>query len=127
MSARPLPVHDLRDRVRVPDGGFTVDPRTGREITDGYAVSVHEERSKDVPEPDLTPADLETYVDNNDDLFADQHNEFGGWNDPRTNRVWLDVSTVVDDERTAVALGRAHDQIAVFDLGHGKEIPIDLA
>lgn len=106
----------LHQRLRTPDGGFTVDVRTGKDVTTGFAVATHEDRSVDIPANEIKGSHLQSFVDKNQDLFADERNKFGAWHDPDTGQVWLDVSTVVTDRGEAIELGKKHNQISIFHL-----------
>jgi hypothetical protein len=50
----------------------------------------------------------------------------GGWIDPRTDHVWLDLVTVVPEQLgpLAMALARANSQRAVFDLGRRRLVEV---
>jgi hypothetical protein len=54
------------------------------------------------------------------------HVHLGGWIDPRTGDVWLDLVTVVPEQlgSLALALARAHSQRAVFDLGRRRLVEV---
>jgi hypothetical protein len=112
---------DLSTALSVPDGGFTVDPHTGADVTGGYAVSVHPE-DETVLADQVTPGDLIEYVSRHTDALARPGAVFGGWRDPEDGRVYLDVSTLVSDRAAALALARQHDQLAVFDFAAGRSI-----
>jgi hypothetical protein len=104
----------------VPDGGFTVDPRTGADVTGGYAVSVHPAEGTVLAT--VTPGDLITYVVSHADALALPGSVFGGWKDPADGRVYLDVSTLVTDRSEALTLARVNDQLAVFDFSTGQSV-----
>jgi hypothetical protein len=110
----------LVDRVAVPDGGFTVDPRTGADVTGGYAVSLHPEAGRVLAK--VTPGALLEFVMTRSDLLTVPGNVFGAWRDPADGRVYLDVSTLVDDLDQALELARQHDQLAVYDFAAGRSV-----
>lgn len=112
-------------RIRQPDGGFTYQPLTGAEPKTGYALSIFPDRSFATDAKDLSLDDLDGYLDKNADLLADPNNYVGGWHDPATGKVFLDVSRVVTDEYEAATLARRHDQIAYFDLGRGASVTVN--
>lgn len=113
----------LLDRLTKPDGGFTYDPKTEGEPTSGYVVATHPDRSKIFTASTLTKEDLVNYVDDNWDLLQQAGEHLGAWHDPKTGKVWLDVSRVVADRAEAERLAREHKQIAFFDLKGGTSIP----
>lgn len=114
---------DLARRAQAPSGGFTVDPRTGTDVSSGYAVAIHPELSRVVSPGGQVKQALKDYVHDNPEAFEDPTNKFGAWHDPDTDQVWLDVSTVVSDRGEAVELGKRHNQIAIWDIVAGQEIP----
>jgi hypothetical protein len=107
--------------LAAPDGGFTIDP-TGRPVTDGYAVAIHPERSYTVPVDAVTADDLRRYAVRFGDLLAVPGTTFGGWHDPGSGTVWLDISWITHDLDEALATARQHDQIAIFDVRSGASI-----
>ncbi|XVV04506.1 hypothetical protein ACQPW3_03555 [Actinosynnema sp. CA-248983] len=113
----------LADALTVPDGGFTVDPATGAAVADGYAVSVdpYYERTHDQP---VTADDLAAYLVTAQRAFALPRRVLGGWHDPDSGRVHLDVSVVVPTLAEALELGRSAGQLAVFDLAAGNSVPV---
>lgn len=116
-------VHELSNRLAEPDGGFTIDVRTGREVAAGYAVSIFPQHSLELPLADATPAALCHYIEQHADVLADPHNRLGGWHDPETGRIWLDISLVLADRDEAIKWAEAANQIAIFDLGNFESIP----
>ena len=114
--------NDLAKRVKTPDGGFTVDPRTGKDVTSGFAVATDPKLSKEIDAKDVTGKTIQNYVNANKSALAGEGKMVGGWHDPDTGKVWLDVSTVTPDKNKAVKLAQDANQIAIFDLGSGKSI-----
>jgi hypothetical protein len=106
----------LAGELKTPDGGFTFNPRSGKPVTSGFAVAMHKDRSEEIDLADATPARLKSYVDKNKDLLDQDDNMFGGWHDPASGKVWLDISAVKSDKDEAIKLGKKHNQIAIFDL-----------
>ncbi|MDX8028812.1 hypothetical protein SK803_01255 [Lentzea sp. BCCO 10_0856] len=113
----------LAAALSVPDGGFTIDPATGAAVGDGYAVSVDPfyERTHDRP---ITARDLAAYLTTAQRALRLPRRVLGGWRDPESGRVHLDVSVVVPTLAEALELGRSAGQIAVFDLAAGKSTPV---
>lgn len=107
---------DLHNRLKEPDGGFTVDPRTGKDVTKGYAVAAFPERSKEIPLDQIQPSDIQSYADNNADVLGKEGHMLGGWHDPATSNVWLDVSIVTSSKSKAIRIAQETNQIAIFDL-----------
>jgi hypothetical protein len=112
-------------RVQRPDGGFTYNPAVGTEPVEGYALSIHPERSVAIDASKIKITDLADYVAKNGDILAEEGNHFGAWHDPASGKVFLDVSTVTKDAKAAEDLARRHDQIAYFDLKSGQSVTVN--
>jgi hypothetical protein len=132
--------------LREPDGGFTLDPHTGNSppgTGDGkgdgpYAVAVggtHTMGPIDVsenrsmfqtnanghsPMGDLITA----FIADNADKLSEPGMHLGGWHDPESNKVYLDVTEVFPKGSldAAMAAGTARNQIAITDLSTFKSI-----
>jgi hypothetical protein len=118
-------LHAIFDRLKKPDGGFTYHVTTGQEPTAGYALSIYPDRSFAKSDKDMTFEDLHNYAEKNLDLLASNDHYIGGWHDPRTGRVFLDVSKVTQDENEAHDLALKNDQIAYFDLHNMKSVEVN--
>ena len=112
-------IHELAMSLMVPDGGFSVDLKTGEHITGGYAVSIE---GHELPLKFATSLDLFDYILDNFDALHQDHRVFGGWHDPESGMVYLDVSEVYPDLDTAKRVAVERNQIAVFDLIAGESI-----
>src|SRR5581483_2604197 len=97
-----------------PDGGFSVNPADGSDVRTGYAVAVHPEYER-IYDGRVTSNDLHGYIERAKDALSLPGRVLGGWCDPATGRVYLDVSVVVPDLSEAMALARETDQLAIFD------------
>lgn len=111
----------MADALTVPDAGFTVDA-SGRDVTSGYAVSVHPDASQMFDH--VTSLDLIDYVIRNYDLLILPGRVFGGWRNPSSGYVYLDVSVVTHDLEEAMALGRDHEQLAIYDFSERSSLPV---
>ena len=119
--------NELLHLVSEPDGGFTFDPRAHTQPSTGYALSIHPERSQSFAAALLAPEDLTRYIASNRDLLDLPGNMLGAWHDPASHLVFLDVSTVTDNETDAAALALAHDQIAYYDLARHTSVTVNAA
>lgn len=107
-------------------GGFTYSIMTGTQPATGYAFSPYPQATRIVPSGRLTASGIKSYADRHADLLALDDHYLGAWRQvtDEIDRVWLDVSVVTGDRNTATALGSAFDQLSVFDLATGTEIPL---
>ena len=89
-----------------------------------FAVSIYKDREKVF---DATPTEFNVrdyLIENQDALDKSQH-MLGLWRNPDDGKVYVDISLYVPDLETALRLGRAHDQLAIFDLAAGETITVD--
>lgn len=114
---------ELAAACAVPDGGFTVDPVTGVTPRTGFAVSVHPQYEH-VTEAPVTPDELAAYLTRHAPILHVEGRAFGGWHNPDTGRVYLDVSIVVPTLAEALDHGRAARQLSVYDLATGACIDV---
>ena len=94
--------------------GFTVNAQTFEPITSGYAVAVLDTQNSFNAEG---AARVMEYVNNHPEV-----NAVGGWYNSENGRFYYDATIVVNDLATAVELGKANQQIAIFDLNNLEEI-----
>jgi hypothetical protein len=113
----------MADALSVSDGGFSVDPRTGRDVVGGYAVAAYPDREQQITGR-VTPADVRSFVYRNADLLAQGRGVVGGWREPGTGIAYLDVSRVVATRAEAVSVARAHTQVAYWDFAAGKSVDV---
>lgn len=106
------------------DGGFTYHPLTGTQPTKGFVVSLHKDRERVITAQEATVDALAQYAKDNWDLLTQSNNYMGGWHNPQDDKVYLDVSTVLDSEDEALRQGAAAQQLAIFDLEHGRSIEV---
>ena len=48
----------------------------------------------------------------------------GGWYESESGRFYYDCVMIVDDLQTALSLGRANEQLAIFDIGNAMVIEL---
>lgn len=116
----------MADALSVKDGGFSVDPVTGNDVTSGYAVSVHPDCERIILGT-VTTDDLRAYVADVADAATLPGRVLGGWRDPASGCAYLDVSIVVDTLADALRLARSHGQRAVFDFAALASVPVPAA
>ena len=115
------------NRLSKEDGGFTIQPVSGKEVEAGskhYGVSIagHE---KVISAKDLSRETIGGYVRQNSAMWRDSEKYFGGWHQPGTGKIFLDVSVVKDTPEEAEKIGRASHQEAYFDFENMRSVPID--
>ena len=96
--------------------GFTVNAATLQPVTTGYAVAVAATQNSFGLEG---LANVVKYVDEHPEI-----NAFGGWYNSQNRMYYFDATVIIEDLKTAIELGRANKQIAIFDLANG--LPINL-
>jgi hypothetical protein len=78
-------------------GGFTVDPRTGEDVTSGWSVAPRDNERK-IPAAESTPGDVRKYTEDNASRFVSgRATKLGGWEEDDENDVpthYLDTPTV---------------------------------
>lgn len=94
--------------------GYTVNAQTLEPVTTGYAVAVAD--TQDSFGPDGL-AKVVRYVQDHQEV-----NAFGGWYNSENGQYYYDATIIVDDLERAIELGRANNQIAIFDLANMREI-----
>lgn len=117
-----IPLTLLRNKLDT-DGGFTVrvDGLNAQEyITSGWAVSPYPEAEKVIDAKSVGSVNLVwaigDFIWKHRELLAQPNAYLGGWFDREDNKVYLDVSIVVDDKDKAVEIAQDHNQLAIFDL-----------
>lgn len=111
------------------DGGFTFSlygkpksPKTG------FALSIHKNTEAvvkgDMDDHEAATA-LRDYARTHRTALKAKNTYIGGWHNPEDGQVYLDVSTVVKSRDEAIRLGRANNQLAIYDLGKGETITIE--
>ncbi|MGY6655367.1 hypothetical protein ACXIZN_24715 [Amycolatopsis sp. TRM77291] len=116
----------MADALSVPDGGFSVNPDDGSDVRTGFAVAVHPECEQVFDGP-VTSSDLHEYIAQAKDALSLPGRILGGWRDPATGRVYLDVSVVTVGLSEAMALARETVQLAIFDFSAMESIPATVA
>jgi hypothetical protein len=103
-------------------GGFTYNLSTMGYVTKGFAVSVNPECTRVIDGP-VDAITLLTYASDNALLLDGREGKmFGAWLDTETGKTYLDVVTVFEHEWQAAYFGTRAGEIAIYDLGTGKEI-----
>lgn len=94
--------------------GFTINAATLAPVTTGYAVAVKDTQNSF---GFAGMVEVYKYIQNHPEV-----NAVGGWFNSDNGLFYFDATIVVNDLSTALELGRANDQIAIFDLNTLTEI-----
>ena len=102
-------------------GGFTLHRRTGQPVRTGVSVCADPDASLSFPLGDWDDDRVGTWFRSCLERLRGSDLHLGGWLDPTTGWVCLDVVRVYPPHRRreALRLGRAHRQKAAFDLSQG--------
>lgn len=65
---------------------------------------------------------ISDYAAQNAHVLAHPDAHIGGWTDQTSGKTYLDVSHNVQGRSAAISTGKAHNQIAIWDVKHAKEI-----
>lgn len=122
------PKKDLESLYKqIAAGGFTYSITSGTSPKKGFIVSPFPERSFAKPVKDLKPLDVLKYAVHNRDLLTNKDYYLGAWNDSETGKVFLDVVIDGVTDKKAEELALKHDQIAYYDIEHGKTVTVNRA
>ena len=117
--------HGLRRMIDV-DGGFTVDLRSGRPVERGISLCSRPSRSLRFPRESWNDRMVEAWLVSNVEIGFGRARHVGGWLDPRSDHVWLDLVRVVSPALRPIAcvVARALRQHCVFDLGRRELVVV---
>ena len=102
-------------------GGATWNMSKGNMVGQPYyAVSVYPNDSV-IIEHELTQTDLETYIKSKQSMLSEPNNSLGIWKNG--DKYYLDIVVTISERDSAIALGKQHNQISIFDLQKMEEIP----
>jgi hypothetical protein len=113
-------VRDILD-AHAATGGSTFNMK-GENLkgTDNFSVGMYPERGQIIEGP-LTQQHVQDFIDKNHDLLSKPENSVGTWGNEGKN--YLDVVRAVPDRENAIQIAKANNQIAIYDLKTGEEIP----
>jgi ubiquinone/menaquinone biosynthesis C-methylase UbiE len=99
-------------------GGFTYNPYSHKFLKTGYSASIYPDKDiQQIIDPkDLTQATLEKFIDDRKHLLTRAENSVGGWVDPETGKLYLDVAFTTPSRPLAEYAGREYNQKAIGDL-----------
>ena len=106
----------------VKDAGFTFSAQTREDVTKGISVGVHPERGLVIDPKNMSQKEMEKHtsqwLEKNADVLKDKSMKLGGWVDPKTGELCLDIVKIfpVSQMKQAMAAGSEHDQQAIANL-----------
>jgi len=100
------------------DGGFTFNPKRSEMRSKGVAVAVGKENERKVRADEFSEESIRQYARDHAELLAQPRHHLGAWRETEkgVDYIYLDVSVVMPSLESAADLGRANDQIGIFDL-----------
>lgn len=109
-------------------GGFSYNVIGKNSLKPGdkvFVVSPYKDRERVFDKIKVT--DLAQYVVDNIDLLSKEGHYFGGWADPDSGKVFLDVSIASSDRDAAAQICRDKDQLAYFDMENMDTVTVGKA
>ena len=111
------------------NGGATVNLKAqnlvGRKL---YAVVIFERKIRlpddNVKKRVLPKEILGLFVKRNIDLLSDSLCVVGTWHNEETKAHFLEISIVLEDKKLAIEIGKAYNQISIYDLYNQSEIKL---
>ncbi len=87
----------------------------------------HEQPSSAIDAKDFFDGDkgkqaIRDFMDQHHEMLSQQGNFLGGWHDPDSGKIFLDISTNVQDRAEAIALGQKNNQISIYDVENGTTV-----
>lgn len=103
-------------------GGATVSLHDG-DLTgsNNYAVSLHPETTTRI-RGELTPEAITDFISKHEPLLSHPQSAMGVWSGPDGH--YMEVSAVTPNKNAAIAAGQKHNQVEVYDLKRGMNIPV---
>ena len=118
--------------IHDPDGGATLSPNGEFTPSVGFCYSPYPERCKVYDSAQDFAPDEKTFVANlvkfsheNKDLIVKENHYVGLWNDPKTGKVYLDISVNTMNAAEARQQCADKDQLAYFDLQDYHSVEVD--
>ncbi len=107
-------------------GGFTVHLRSGERIANGVSVGTRPGRSLSFAADQWNDRVVDEWLRAAAAAPVWRSSAIGGWVDPASGTVWLDVVRVLPSPLRwlAILLGRAANQHCVFDIGRRQTVAL---
>lgn len=121
IEGRPNPVTETRAgrwlQTLLAKNGISKMIKGDQDPPDGWMVSIPGNEAR-FRLKKLTPEVIRRYVREHLDALQGRGAYFGGWVDPKSKDVFLDVSRWFGNERAARAAGKRWQQLAIFHVDH---------
>lgn len=106
------------------NGGITINLQ-GQQPNAGFAFSAQKENEQIVPLTQITPEAVDAYIAQHMQQLSEPNRYLGAWVDG--DQVYLDVSQVEQHQDTAHQMAQGAQQLAYWDIGNAREIPLQSA
>ena len=116
---------EISKYAQQPDGGATFNSKKKTLIKRGFAYSPYPEYSKAIPADKLTDKDISDYLEEHNEILAQDGHNLGVWHDPETGIVYLDISVVSTNIKQARKECKEKDQLAFFDMQTFSSVVVD--
>lgn len=114
---------ELAGRLRMPDGGFTFDTKTGKHHQGpGFAVAIPGAEERHPSGYDITRGHIQHYERQHAQYLSRQGVHLGGWHDPVTSNRTLDTSEIFGDRRRGHVAMVARGEDAMTNMTNYKSI-----
>lgn len=118
-----VPIHPKALKALINRASVSVKPATGAQPKSGFMVAhpggaVVSQRTLSGPRGEALLRDFA----NRNALAINSGAVVGKWTDPKSGKIYLDVSQNVQSQARAMQLGRDRNQIAVWDLNRKRAI-----
>ena len=88
-----------------------------------WAVAPYLDRSRKTRDKQRLAVRLQRFIEENEDLLSDPEHSIGVWYNTDNRTYYLDVVVTLSSKEEAMLLGQRENQIAIYDLEAGYEIP----
>lgn len=110
----------LASRLHAPDGGYTVDVKTGKEPQGGFMVSKAGHDRTFGAKATVRGSDIDQHVSDNAAELSKRARLAGGWHNPETHEKDLDVSRHYRSHDRARSAMWGADQDALYNANEGR-------
>jgi hypothetical protein len=114
---------ELAGRMRMPDGGFTFDTKTGQHHEGpGFAVAIPGAEENHPPGYPIARAHIQHYEQRHQQFLSQPGVHLGGWHDPESSRRAFDTSEIFSDRRHAKVAMVARGEDAMTNMSNYRSI-----